>query len=41
MSATNKYVSVDSPFHLVSANAALTIPRGSRRPIITTSVVSL
>ena len=39
--ATNKYVSVDKPFHFVSANAALPIPRGSYNPITTTSVVSL
>ena len=39
--ATNKYVSVERPFHLVSANAALPIPSGSNKPITTTSVVSL
>ena len=39
--ATNRYVSVDKPFHFVSANAALHIPRGSNNPITTTSVVSL
>ena len=39
--ATNKKVSVDNPFHFVSANAALPIPRGSNNPITTTSVVSL
>ena len=33
--------SVDRPFHLVSAKAALPMPSGSNKPITTTSVVSL